>query len=764
MDYARDVRPLLKAKCVSCHGPLRQKAGLRLDAGKLIHQGGKDAAVIAPGRAAQSEMLARVQSKDPERLMPPSGAALSEDQVALLRRWIDEGAAFPADERIAATPQQHWAFQPVRSPAVPEVKDKAWPLNDIDRFVLARLEAAGLRPNPPAEARVLARRAYLDLMGLPPTAAEAQALAGATQAGAFAALVERLLASPSYGERFERHWLDVLSYADSNGYERDGAKPEVWRYRDYVIRAFNSDKPFDRFLMEQIAGDDLPDADADTVIATGMHRLGPWDDEPADFAVDRFDQLDDIVNTVGQAFLGLTLGCARCHDHKFDPLLQREYYSMVAIFDPLKRPQEGRADLARYALPAAQSGRLRALEQRDKTLAAGQSALQKLDARLKLAPADAVLMAERAAQAAELARLERELPSPPRGYFHYEPSPPAPSVTRVLLRGNPATPGDAVEPAVPAILARAPVSFLAPDAHTTRRRLSLARWMVSADNPLVARVIVNRVWQWHFGEGLVRTPNDFGLVGEAPTHPELLDHLADWFVREGRWSLKKLHAYLCASRTYQMSSAPNPTNAAADAANRLCWRQTPRRLEVEAIRDSMLLVSGRLDARLYGPAMYPFIPPEALAHHADKASIWPAYDEAGASRRTVYAFVKRSLVVPMLEVFDLCDTTRSAPRRAVTTVPTQALTLYNGELTRRQSLHFADRLLREAGAGDGARIRHAWLLALAREPLASEAAAAGAFLEAERHRAPGAPAERDRAALAQLCRVLFNLNEFVYRE
>ncbi|MSU41233.1 MAG: DUF1553 domain-containing protein [Pedosphaera sp.] len=810
VDYQRDVWPLLKAKCVSCHGPLRQKAGLRLDAGRLIHQGGKDGPVIStmPGKSAQSELLARVQSADLDKRMPPTGAPLAADQVVLLREWIEQGAQFPKDEIVGATPQEHWSFQTVKRPAVPQVIDTRWPLNDIDRFVLARLEAKGWRPNPQAEPRVLARRAHLDLIGLPPAPAEAQAFADAPGGEAFSKMVARLLANPAHGERYARHWLDVVRYADSNGYERDGAKPEVWRYRDYVIRALNSDKPFDRFVREQIAGDELADANADSVTATGLHRLGPWDDEPADFAVDRYDQLDDISNTVGQAFWGLTIGCARCHDHKFDPLSHRDYYSLVAVFNPLQRPQSGRSELARPAAPPVLAAQIAARDQQaareqaamtalraefQKTFLAGgasklpaavtsafaveekqrsaeqkklvQENQSKLDAELAIA-APVELKSKLAAHELVIVRLRQQTPDVPLGYFMVENGPRAPD-TRILLRGNPGTPGEVVGPAVPVILARTPPTFLAPDTHTTRRRLSLAQWMTERENPLLARVIVNRVWQWHFGEGLVRTPNDFGLIGERPTHPELLDFLAHWFVHDAKWSLKALHQFICTSRTYQMSSARNETYAAVDPENRLLWRQSSRRLEVEAIRDSMLHVSGRLDARLYGPPMYPFIPAEALANHADKTSIWPAYDEAAASRRTVYAFIKRSLLVPMIEVFDLCDTTRSAPRRAVTTVPTQALTLYNGELVRRQAQHFADRLLREAGTDDRRQIERAWLLALARPPREAEVQAAVAFLAQERAQAVAAKAtEADarRQALAQLCRVMFNLNEFVYTE
>lgn len=747
VDYAREIRPLLKNKCSSCHGALKQKAKLRLDAGKLIHQGGKEGEVIVSGNAKASELIARVTSKDEDERMPPEGEPLSAQQIALLTKWINAGAKFPANETIAARPEEHWSFQPVKRPAVPMVKNAQWLLNPIDHFILAKLKAKGWQPNDSATPMQLLRRAHLDLIGLPPTLAEQAGFKNSALRNPNSALenlIDNLLARKGYGERYARHWLDVVRYADSNGYERDGAKPEVWRFRDYVIRALNADKPFDRFLIEQLAGDEVDGANTETILATGFNRLGPWDDEPADFAVDRFDQLDDIVNTTSQAFLGLTMGCARCHDHKFDPLLHTDYYSMVAIFNPLQRPQTGRTELTRYAIPPTQA---KPFEERDTKIATARDAIKKLDEQLKKKPEDAALKKQKAVQNALIAKLEKELPSPARGYFLYEPSPAVP-VTHLLKRGNPKTPGDIVPAAVPVVFGKKPLKFLAPTAHTSRRRLTLARWIGSSDNPLTARVIVNRAWQWHFGHGLVRTPNDFGLLGEPPTHPELLDWLAYWFVHDAKWSLKKLHRLIMTSRAWQMSREPRAAQITADPDNRLLWRMPYRRLEVEAIRDSMLFVSGRLDRKMFGPAMHPFVPRDALLNHADKEKIWPKFNEAASSRRTIYAYVKRSLLIPLLEVLDLCDTTQTHPQRKVTTVPTQALTLYNGNFAMRQANHFAARLQREAGGDLDKQIRRAWRLALSRPPTKIEHAKAKKFVQEE--------------SLAQLCRVIFNLNEFVY--
>jgi hypothetical protein len=653
----------------------------------------------------------------------------------------------PYDARIKPSHRKHWSFQPVTQPAVPIVKDTAWVRNPIDAFILARLEDKGWNPSPPAEPRALLRRVYLDLVGLPPTPGELDAFLKNPTPAVLDAVVEELLSRPAHGERWGRHWLDLVRYAETNGFERDAAKPHVWRYRDYVLRAFNADKPFDRFILEQLAGDELPDADAETLIATGYYRLGPWDDEPADPKEDRFDQLDDMVSTTAQVFLGLTLGCARCHNHKFEPLTAHDYYRMVAVFNTLQRPQNGRTELDR---PAGTRAQVRALTERDERL----KVVRLSNLGLRLAAVGDPLAALGAVATEKAARdLRAALPDLPRGYFMHEPGP-APPPTHILLRGSAARQGPQVAAGVPAVLVSAQPAFLPPDEHTSRRRLTLARWIASADNPLTARVIVNRVWQFHFGEGLVRTPSDFGVMGSPPTHPELLDWLARRFVEDG-WSLKKLHRLILASNTYRMSKRSRPECSAEDPENLLLWRVPYRRLEVEAIRDSMLAVSEQLNPKMYGPSMYPHVPKEALEGSSDPDKIWKASDEHEAARRTVYAHVKRSMIVPLLEVLDVCDTTRTAAKRNVTSVAPQALTLLNGDFTNRQARHFAERLVREVGADADRQIERAYGLALGRPPTTTEREATRAFLRRE--------AENDSGgALAQMCRVIFNLNEFVY--
>ena len=650
--------------------------------------------------------------------------------------------------------RKHWAFQPLKKPRIPQVRDRDWVRNPIDAFVLAGLEAQGMRPNPEAGARALLRRIHLDLAGFPPTPSEQETFLQDTSEKSLDRIIDDLLARPSYGERWGRHWLDLVRYAETNGYERDASRPEVWRYRDYVIRAFNEDKPYDRFILEQLAGDELVDASGETMIATGYYRLGPWDDEPADPKEDRMDQLDDIVSTTALVFMGLSLGCARCHDHKFDALTMEDYYRMVAIFNPLQRPTNGRTELV---LPAGSPAQVAALARRDQKMAE----LQKLAAAAKKKDGAYPAEIEKAIQS-----LRREVPDLPRGYFMIEPSPKAPD-THVLRRGKVSRPGKKVEPGFPAVLVKKDPAFPAPGKRTSLRRLTLARWLASPDHPLTARVIVNRVWQQHFGQGLVRTPSDFGIKGQPPTHPELLDWLASWFVEHG-WSLKKLHRLILSSNTYRQSAKRDQVAAAKDPENKLLWRFPYRRLEVEAIRDSVLAVSGQLNRTMYGPSMFPHVPKDALAGSSDPDKIWKESNEREASRRTIYAFSKRSMVVPLLEVLDVCDTVRSTDRRLVTTVAPQALMLFNGDFINRQARHFARRLEKETGRDPGKQIERAFTLALCRSPTDKEKQVMVQYLEREtNHITNETGLEVNGArhrALVQLCRVILNLNEFVYSD
>jgi hypothetical protein len=716
----------------------------------------------------------------------------------------EERSNGPVERKITPEDREHWSYQPIRNPKPPAVRNEAWIRTPIDRFVLARLEGEGFSPAMSAQPRDLQRRLYLDLIGIPPTIAEQDAFLVGPDAGNLDREAAKLLDRKGYGERWARHWLDLVRYADTNGYERDGIKPAGWRYRDWVINSLNKDKPYDRFVLEQLAGDELDDASTETILATGFYRLGPWDDEPAEPDQDLHDQRDDMIRTISQVFVGLTLGCARCHDHKFDALTMHDYYRLSAILAPLERPRSGRTEQTR---PAGSLAQRQALDERNRRIsehksritaayaaartrvlvdkksgltaaavAAFRTAAEKQnDAQKKLVEqhqkqldektAAALTDAEQAtiAEADQaIAKLRKKTPDLPDGYFLFE-SDRDPPTTNLLLRGRAATPGPVIEPGLPVLLVSQQPKFEKSSEKTTGRRLTLARWILDPQNPLAARVIVNRVWQYHFGEGLVRTPSDFGILGLEPTHPELLDWLANWFVHEADWSLKKLHALIIRSQTYRMSKSARPVAAEKDPLNLLLWRFPYRRLQVEALRDSMLAASGKLNRKMYGPGTYLHIPPQALEGHADRASIWKPFNEDEASRRTVYALVKRSLLVPMLEVLDLCDTTRSTDVRNITSVPTQALTLFNGDFVNRQAAHLADRAVREAGTDQRKQITQVWRLALCRSPEPDELSALDTWLTKEGSRGDNSkPDQAKRLALIQLCRVVLNLNEFAY--
>ena len=757
-DFERDVAPILVSHCLDCHQPNKRSGKLVVSTLAGLLAGGEQGAAIEPGKPGASLLVERVLAGE----MPPpeakDRAGLSDKEKQTLAAWVAAGAPWPKDRELGIhekpldleKAREFWSFQLVRRPAVPAVNGAWRSSNPIDAFVGERLAAAGLALSKRAAPDVLLRRVSLDVRGLPPTLAEQDEFLNDKSPDAYERLVDRLLDDPAYGERWSRHWLDVVRYADSNGYERDGAKPSVWRYRDYVIAALNSDKPYDRFVVEQLAGDELPEASSEMLIATGFHALGAWQDEvdPLEAAQYRADELDDMVRTTAQTFLGLTLGCARCHNHKFDPLTMVDYYSLAAILAPLKRPNKGRID---RDVPLGTPEQIAALNARNDELAKLDKKILQLNVIDR--PADAK------EQVVELRRQERELraktPDLPGAYRCYEDRVEAPP-TFLLLSGRASCPGPMMQPRVPAVLTASQPEFPPPRASSTLRRLTLAQWIANADNPLTARVIVNRVWQHHFGEGLVRTPSDFGHMGARPTHPELLDWLADWFVHDAGWSLKKLHRLILTSETYRQSSVGNERSGGADPENKLLWRYPYRRLDVEAIRDSMLAVAGNLNHQMYGPAVYLPIPAAAIEAHTDKQGAWKTSPEPHINRRTVYAFVKRTLLVPMLETLDFCDTTSSTDRRAITSVAPQALTLFNGEFVNRQAEQFARRLRREAGPNTVRQVDLAFRLALSRPPTASETSAMLRFTENE------AAATGTDTALVQLCRVILNLNEFVY--
>jgi len=728
----------------------------------------------------------------------------------------------------------HWAFQPVSRPRLP---DDVAGTPAIDRFLRGPLRERGLAHSPPASPRQWLRRVFLDLIGLPPSAEELAEFAADPSDFQRVRVVDRLLSHPGYGIRWGRRWLDVARFAETNGYERDGPKPHAWRYRDWVIDALNADLPLDRFIAEQVAGDQLPDRSAATMIATTFLRLGTWDDEPADPQVDRYDQLDDLVGTVSTAFLGLTLRCARCHNHKFEPLSQIDYARMLAVFEPLRRPQQGREDLdlpvgseaefqAHAAATARQTAALEAVRRESavltdelrsrllsgavvglspeaweahRTPAANRTAAQTklveqttrdLDSHLdRVATPDE--RRERNRFAAALAALQEAGPGPlPRAYVWHEP-PDQRTTTQVFRRGNPATPAGLVEPGFPQVLLRvAPAVTPQPrpadaGAPSVSPRLALATWLTDPRNPLVPRVAVNRLWQGHFREGLVATENDFGVMGSPPSHPGLLDYLALRLVESGQ-RFKPLHREIVLSDAYAQASDWNPAAAAIDGENRLLWRFPYHRLDAEALRDSVLAASGQLTWEMGGPGTHPRIHPDVLQGQSRPGSGWGAFRPDQAARRSVYVHVKRSLIIPELELLDFADTTSACEQRPVSTIPTQALTLLNGQFWNSQAALLADDIERQlvsrpvrlgepaptppgphGPAADEQRVIVAYARVLGREATPAERRSGAEFLINQRRlladEAPiKPPAEIQREAVSALCLVLLNLNEFAY--
>jgi hypothetical protein len=600
--------------------------------------------------------------------------------------------------------------------------------------------------------------------------------------------VERLLSNPGYGERFGRLWLDLARYADTNGYERDGDKPLAWRYRDWVVRALNANMSYRQFVREQIAGDEVPGSDADSQIATTFLRLGTWDDEPANEATDRYDQLDDVLGTTSAVFLASTIRCARCHDHKFEPYSQKDYYRLLSVFSPLKRPQNGRADLTYPVGTAKELAAYREASEKKQAaltaLARDRKALQERIRKRNLADptkrpafektpprtsAQWALFANEAEQK-EIAELTKRykaanampVPAMTQAYIWYEVGPTAPQ-TRLLRRGNPGLVGTKVEPNFPTVLRRKEPTAPRALKTSTGRRLWFADWVASRDNPLTARVMVNRIWQWHFGRGLVATPSDFGLQGDRPTHPELLDWLACELV-DSQWDMKHIHRLIAMSRAYRTSSAHDGPGAEKRLELFGRWRQ--RRQEAESVRDGMMAVSGQLSRIVGGPGVYPTLPKAVLATQSRPGLGWGKSTEEQASRRSIYVHAKRTLMLPELSLLDAADTNATCERRPASTTAPQALTLLNGEFTNEQARHFARRLVKEAGTEREKQVRLGFRLALARQPSEKELKRVLAFLtEQEKLVEAESPVPaKDGAirALESFCLVLLNTSEFAY--
>jgi cytochrome c553 len=721
--FETSIRPLLAENCYSCHGKEKQKGELRLDSRAAVMRGGELGAVIVAGKPEESLLIKAVKYTDADLQMPPQ-KKLSEKQVADLAKWVKMGVPWPGEEasgvaavhakpagmQITDEDRKWWAFVPVARKA-----------GNIDQFVSARLKEKGIEQNPPASKRELIRRAYFDLWGLPPTAQEVAAFEADQSPDAFEKVIDRLLASPRYGERWARHWLDVVRYAQTNGYERDGEKPYAWRYRDYVIKAFNEDKPYDQFVREQLAGDEIDRVTDDSLIATGFYRLGVWDDEPDDKKAAEYDYHDDNIRTISTAFLGLTVGCARCHEHKSDPIPQADYYSLLAFLKNVRHHEGPKysADSATY-VPLGNREKLAAwLSEREAKVKALKEELAKAEGK-----------DEKKKIEAEIKEVN-ERKGPFEWALAVRESGAKPAKTHVLMRGNANAPGPEVRPAFLSVLggeAAKPISS-SESQQSAGLRLALAEWIVNKNNPLTARVMVNRTWQHHFGRGLVPTPDDFGKTGLLPTHPELLDYLAAKFMDEG-WSMKRMHRLIMLSAAYRMSSrATNEKALEIDPDNSLLWRQTMRRLEAEAIRDSVLLVSGELNEKQGGRGFFPRLSREVIAGGSRPGDGWDISSSDELNRRSIYAYVKRTMTVPMLDTFDSNNSSLPSGERTTTTVAPQALMLLNDRFMHERARGFAKRIIAQAGADRSKQVTAAYEIALSRRPTQREMSIATQYLE-----------------------------------
>lgn len=776
LSFAEHVKPILARRCFSCHGPDVAQSGLQLHKQETaLAELDSGARAITPGEPGQSELIARVSAQEPGVRMPPEGKPLSDEEIARLRDWIKQGAEWEA----------HWAFVPPQPQDVPEVERDQWTRNPIDAFILAGLRDAGLEPAEPADRRTLAYRAYYNVTGLPPTRDQLERFLADESPDAWARLVDQLLDSPHYGEHWARHWLDLVRYAQTNSFERDGLKPNAWKYRDYVIRSLNADKPYDQFLREQLAGDELDEVTEETIIATGYYRLGIWDDEPADPLQARYDEWDDIISTTSQVMLGLTVGCARCHDHKIDPIPQADYYGMLAFFAGVtpygergdqetnsqwvnESPELAKArrelqrkrrriERERVAMEEAGIQRMSAADQRRSETAERD---ELLDEKLRqyLNPSEWELYQETLAREKAARQKIRDLPRAER-FLALARCEPHPGPTHIMQRGNPHAPGEVVAPHFPEIFGDPPpeIPRAAPDAHSAGRRRVLADWMASDDNMLTARVIVNRVWQHHFGRGIVRSTNNFGQLGAPPTHPELLDWLALWLV-DNDWRLKPLHRLIMTSSAYRMASRGSERALAADPTNDLFWRFDLRRLSSEEIRDSMLVVTGELNDKMFGPSFYPKLSQEVLNTQSRPGDGWGESPPEERARRTVYTFIKRSLLPPFQTAFDFPDVDTSCDARFVTVQPGQALTLLNGAFANERAMKLAERVREEAGDQPRRMIAHALELTLNRPPEEDEIVEGLQLID----RLQAEHGLTFDEALEQWCLTTLNLSEFIY--
>jgi len=809
--------PLLESRCVGCHGPDERKGGLRLDTREHLLKGGEHGAAVVPGKPAESLLIRSVRHEKADLSMPPK-EKLSDAEVASLERWVRDGVPWPriaapsptapasAGERIGdawSDPRNPitrlfggqridlWSLRPVQAMTPPAASSpdpaRERAENAIDRWIQGKLRDRGGVPAPEADRRTLARRLAYDLTGLPPSADQLAAFVKNSSPQAYEDLVDSLLSSPRYGEHQARWWLDVVRYSDSNGFDWDEFRPQAWRYRDYVIEAFNDDKPFDRFVVEQLAGDELLSGPPQTVderqslIATGYLRLGPQDNAAGLFneqARARTELMADLVETTSSAFLGLTMSCCRCHDHKYDPLSQADHFRLRAFFEAVRYGEEipldlaGRQEEIRRHNAALDEKIQKGEKDREEIFEAAKQRL--LSARPPVSEetgtdADKKPSEEEVAKALtedeqkRAALLKKRIDSwrKKRRDFEYglvmSDGKEDVAATHVLYQGDYRSPREAVMAGVPSALDPNPADVSPPpNPATTGRRLALARWIASTENPLTPRVLVNRVWQNLFGRGLVTTPNDFGLAGARPTHAELLDWLAADFVRSGG-SLKSLQRRIVLSATYRQSSVPAAGTPLRDAENALYGHQNLRRLSAEQLRDSLLSVSGLLTDKTGGPPVWPDLPPEILQanpafldDNATKTKGWYPSPAAEQNARSIFVIQKRTVRVPFLETFDLPENLTSCPCRNTSTVAPQALTLLNSTLGTAAARGLARRIELEGLIEPQRQVTRLYELALQRAPTDAESSTCEVFLKGR--------------SLVELCRVLLNLNEFAFRD
>jgi mono/diheme cytochrome c family protein len=921
LTLARNVQAILARKCFSCHGPDHAEAGLRLDdnasATGLLESGSR---AIVPGDLSKSHLMERIVSEDESLRMPPEGKPLGEQERQSIARWIEQGAVW----------QRHWAFESVAPVEVPARLPGSQSDHPIDAFIDQQLKSAGLERSPRASNPQLLRRLYQDLIGLPPTLEQTvefeQQVAELGFDAAYESVVDRLLASERFGERWARHWLDVVRYAETNSFERDGRKPHAWRYRDYVIRSFNEDKPYDQFLVEQLAGDELPEVTRDSLIATGFYRLGIWDDEPADRELAMYDGLDDILTTVGQGMLGLTVNCSRCHDHKIDPIPAADYYKLIAFirnitpngngpyterplvasesdrqlfqqrekeirervdrlqgeinqlekelreqftaatsqeadvqdlddlefrfyrdtfeklpdFDQLKPETVGKLPTPRldiglatredhfgfvfsgtlivpqdgqyiFSLDSDDGSRLsldgKMLIEYDgihgvgrpqrtsATLKAGrhpfrvdyfqgrfgkglqlswsgpgfkrrslsvEDKAKNVDLNQLLQSDDSGMLDPQIVARYKLVRKELEEAKRQRPWEEYglcvSESGINPPETFILTRGLPQAKGEKVEPGVLSILGgEVPQIVPDPQRQTSGRRLALARWIASPGNPLTSRVLVNRLWQHHFGRGIVRSANNFGQLGDPPTHPQLLDWLAGQLINH-QWRLKPLHKLMVMSQTYQQSSLASDEAARIDPSNNNFSHFNRRRLSAEELRDGLLATSGQLNLSMYGPSIFPEISREVLAGQSVPGAGWEQSSEKDRARRSIYIHIKRSLMVPLMASFDFPEPDTSCEARFVTTQPGQALGMLNGDFLNEQAERLAGRVSGEVGEDPVKQVRRVVELALLRPATDKEVQRGIDLMAALREQHQLSPSQ----ALQQYCLMICNSNEFIY--